>query len=102
MGIKNPVRSRDNNFKSSFKKVKNSTTLTGKTFLPILFHSVNTLKASDYKVNSKYTAKTTSKVKKIRQRNIIWFNPSFNKIIRRNVAKIFRLLDKTFPRTNRH
>ena len=39
---------------------------------------------------------------KSRQRNIIWFNPPFNKSVKTNVAKIFfRFSDKHFPRTNR-
>ena len=60
------------------------------------------LKKSCYKVNQKYTAKTTTKPKKIRQRNIIWSNLPFRKSVKTNVAKIFfRSLDKHFPRKNR-
>ena len=60
------------------------------------------LKKSGYKVNMKYTDKTTAKPKRNRQKNTIWFNPLFNKCVRTNVAKIFfRLLDKHFSLTNR-
>ena len=60
------------------------------------------LKKSDYKVNLKYTNKTTAKPKRNRQKNTKWFNPLFNKSVKTNVAKIFfRLLDKHFSRTNR-
>ena len=54
----------------------------------------NALNKSGYKVNPKYTAKTTDKPKKNRQRNIIWFNSPFNKSVKTNVVKIFfHLLD---------
>ena len=60
------------------------------------------LKKSGYKVNLKYTVKTTAKLKYNRWRNIIWFNPPLSKSVKTNVAKIFfRLLGKHFPRTNR-
>ena len=60
------------------------------------------LKKSDYKVNLKYTDKTTAKPKRNRQKNTKWFNPLFNKSVKTNVEKIFfRLLDKHFSRTNR-
>ena len=60
------------------------------------------LKKSDYKVNLKYTDKTTAKPKRNRQKNTKWFNPLFNKSVKTNVAKIFfRFLDKHFLRTNR-
>ena len=60
------------------------------------------LKKSSYKLNLKYTVKTTAKPKNNRQRNIIWFNTPFNKSVETNVAKIFfRSLDKQFPLTNR-
>ena len=56
------------------------------------------LKKSGYKAKLKYTTKTTAESNKSRQRNTMWFNPPFNKIIKTNVAKIlFRLLDKHFP-----
>ena len=55
------------------------------------FKYEDALKKSGYEVNLKYTAKTTAKTKKNRQRNIIWFNPSFNKSVKTNVAKIFFL-----------
>ena len=42
----------------------------------------DTLKKSGYKVNLKYTAKTTAKPKKNRQRNIIWFNPPSTKALK--------------------
>ena len=62
----------------------------------------NAPKKSGYKVNLKYTAKTTAKSKNNRQRNIIWFNLAFNKSVKTYVAKIFfHLLDKSFLRTNR-
>ena len=60
------------------------------------------LKKSGYKVNLKYTDKTTAKPKRNRQKNTKWFNPLFNKSVKTNVAKIFfRLLDKHFSHTNR-
>ena len=60
------------------------------------------VKKSGYRVNQEYTTKTTGKPKNNRQKNIIWFNPPFNKSFKTNVAKIFfRLLDRYFPCTNR-
>ena len=56
------------------------------------------LKKSGYKVNLKYTAKTTAKPKKNRQTNIIWFNPPFNKSVKTKVIKIFfAFIRQTFP-----
>ena len=43
-----------------------------------------------------------NKNKKQRERNIIWFNPPFNKNVRTNVAKTFLgLVDKHFPKNNK-
>ena len=44
---------------------------------------VSVTKKSGYKVNLKYTTKTTAKPKINRQKNIIWFNPLFNKSVKK-------------------
>ena len=46
------------------------------------------LKKSGFKVDFKYTKNQRQKPKN-RSRNIIWFNPPFNKAISTNIAKIF-------------
>ena len=41
-------------------------------------------------------------IRKNRQRNIIWYNPPYNKNIRTNIGYIFRkLINKHFPKTHR-
>ena len=56
------------------------------------------LRESDYKNFSLvYTDKKDIKHKRNRSRNIIWFNPPFNKSVSTNVAKRFsNLLDQDF------
>ena len=57
------------------------------------------LQKSGYKEKLKYTAKQPAKNN--RKRNIIWFNPPFNKSVDTNIAqKFLQLIDKHFPRSN--
>ena len=60
-------------------------------------------KESAYKnVSFIYTDKKDIKQKRNRSRNIIWFNPPFNKNVSTNVAKRFlNLLDQHFPKSNK-
>ena len=57
------------------------------------------LRESGYKnVGLIYTSKKDIKQKRIRSRNIIWFNSPFNKNVYTNVAKRFlNLIDQHFP-----
>ena len=49
-----------------------------------------------------YRDKKDIKQKRKRSRNIIWFNPPFNKNVSTNVAKRFlNLLDQHFPKSNK-
>ena len=49
-----------------------------------------------------YTYKKNTKQKRNRTRNIIWFDPPFNKNVSTNVAKPFlKLLDQHFPKSNK-
>ena len=58
------------------------------------------LRESDFKVELKFNKK--KKQTRNRKRNIIWFNPPFNKNVSTNIAQTFlRLLDKHFPRTHK-
>ena len=61
------------------------------------------LRESDYKnVSLIYTDKKHIKQKRNRSRNIIWFNPPFNKNVSTNVAKRFlNLIDQHFPKSNK-
>ena len=65
------------------------------------------LKTSGYKTKLEYkgnqnNTNANNKKKRQRKRNIIWFNPPFNKNVHTNVAKTFlKLLDKHFPRNNK-
>ena len=59
----------------------------------------NTLKDCGYKENLKYIENPPKRNN--RNRNIVWFNPPFNKAVETNVAKKFlQLIDKHFPHTN--
>ena len=60
------------------------------------------LKQSAYNnISLKYQPLIASKIKRKRQRNIIWFNPLFSCNVSTNVAKKFlQLLDKHFPPSN--
>ena len=59
----------------------------------------HTLKKSGFKVDFKYTKSQRQKTKN-RFRNIIWFNPPFNKEVSTNVAKNFlRLINRHFPKS---
>ena len=69
----------------------------------------NALKQSNYKTTLQYTTTETPPTtesqskseKRKRTRNIIWFNPSYSKNIRTNVAREFlKLIDKHFPKTS--
>ena len=58
-------------------------------------------KKSGFKVDFKYTKNQRQKPKN-RSRNIIWFNPPFNKAVSTNIAKIFlRLINRHFPKSHR-
>ena len=61
------------------------------------------LRESGYKnVSLIYTDKKDIKQKRNRSRNIIWFNPPFNKNVSTNVAKRFlNLIDQHFPISNK-
>ena len=61
------------------------------------------LRESGYKnVSLIYTDKKDIKQKRNCSRNIIWFNPPFNKNVSTNVAKRFlNLLDQHFPKSNK-
>ena len=57
------------------------------------------LKESGYTTKLNYHKKTNNK--RNRKRNIIWFNPPFNKSVSTNIAKKFlQLIDKHFTRTS--
>ena len=59
------------------------------------------LRESGFKVDFKYTKNQQQKPKN-RSRNIIWFNPPFNKAVSTNIAKIFlRLINRHFPKSHR-
>ena len=56
----------------------------------------------EYKHNHNDINENSNKTKKQRKRNIIWFNPPFNRDVRTNIAKTFlKLIDKHFPRSNK-
>ena len=59
------------------------------------------LKHSNYNVSLEYSTNSPSSppsTKRRRQRNIIWFNPTFSKSVKTNIARNFlQLLDKHFP-----
>ena len=58
------------------------------------------LEESDLKTELKFNKK--GKKTRNRKRNIIWFNPPYNKNVVTNIAKLFlQLLDKHFPRTHK-
>ena len=61
------------------------------------------LRESGYKnVSLIYTDKKDIKQKRNRSRNIIWFNPLFNKNVSTNVMKRFlNLIDQHFPKSNK-
>ena len=59
------------------------------------------LKKSRFKVGFRYTKNQRQKPKN-RSRNIIRFNPRFNKAVPTNIAKIFvRLINRHFPKSHR-
>ena len=73
----------------------------------VIFHASKVeyetaLKNSWYKnVDFKYNLENKNNNRRNRQRNIIWFNPSFSQTVSTNVAKPFPdLLDKHFAPTN--
>ena len=58
-------------------------------------------KKSGFKVNFRYTKNQRQKLKN-RSRNIIWFNPPFNKAVSTNVAKFFlQLINRHFIKSHR-
>ena len=60
---------------------------------------IEALKRSGHKDPLMTFNKTPSKKKRSRKRNIIWFNPPFNKNVSSNIAKTFlKLLDKHFSK----
>ena len=56
-----------------------------------------------YNAQLKYEqAKTRTSTRNKRQRNVIWYNPSFSKNVKTNVAREFlKLIDKHFPHNNK-
>lgn len=60
------------------------------------------LKKSGYtNIKLKYSPSTATKQKRNRSRNVIWFNPPFNKNVSTNVARKFlSLIDKHFSKSN--
>ena len=59
------------------------------------------LSASGYKENLTYQQDLTPS-KKVRQRKIIWFNPSYSENVETNIGKTFlKLVDKHFPKTKK-
>ena len=59
------------------------------------------LKKSEFNVDFKYIKNQRKKTKN-RSRNIIWFNPPFNKAVSTNIGKIFlRLINRHFPKFHR-
>ena len=59
------------------------------------------LSASGYKVNLTYQQRLPS-LKKVSQRNIIWFNPPYSVNVETNIGKTFtKLIDKPFLKTNK-
>ena len=59
------------------------------------------LKKSGFKFDFKYIKNQRQNPKNM-FRNIIWFNPLFNKAVSTNIAKVlFRLIDKHFPGSHR-
>ena len=59
------------------------------------------LKKSGFKDDFKYTKNQRQKPKN-RSRNIIWFNPLFNKAVSTNIAKVFlQLINRHFPKSHR-
>ena len=63
----------------------------------------NTLENSEYhSIKQNYTQTRTNKSKHNRNRNIIWFNPSYSQNLITNVAKrLLNLLDHHFPKFNK-
>ena len=60
----------------------------------------STLKESGYNTTLKFNKK--ERKARTRRRNIIWFNPPYNKNVITNIAQTFlRLVDKHFPRTSK-
>ena len=56
--------------------------------------------ASGYKENLTYQQDLIPS-KKVRQRNIIWFNPPYSVPVETNIGKTFlNFIDKYFPKTN--
>ena len=81
------------------------------TFVYHAFFSAVTIEGT-FCLNSTYTRESLvflsehdyeqNKVRKKRQRKIIWFNPPFNLDVSTNVAKIFlNLIEKHFPRSSK-
>ena len=63
---------------------------------------IEALEKSGYKNINLSFKKLVPPKKRTRKRNVIWFNPPFNKNISTNIAQIFlQLLDKHFPRRNK-
>ena len=61
------------------------------------------LKDAGYETTLTYTPPVDRPPKRRRKRNIIWFNPPFNKAVQTNIAKRFlKLIDKHFPRHHKY
>ena len=60
------------------------------------------LKESGYRVELKYNPEKQERKQQNRKRNIIWFNPPFNKSLDTKIAKTFlSLIDKHFPKDHK-
>ena len=70
-------------------------------FITAKIQEEDTAKRSRYNVDLKCTYKNLGKPK-TQKRNIIWFNPPFNKSVSTNVSKTFiQLVTKRFPRSHK-
>ena len=57
------------------------------------------LKQSGYKTKLEYQEPSNERKKRIRRRNITWYNPPFNQAVKTRIGqKFLKLIDKHFPR----
>ena len=69
-----------------------------KLFMKVLLFTKMHLKYSNFDHKLNYMKQASQKIRRNRQRNIIWFNPTFNKNVKTNIARNFLcLIDKHFP-----
>ena len=64
------------------------------------YKSEDSLEKSGFTFDFKYTENQRQKPKN-RSRNIVWFNPPFNKAVSINVAIFLRLINRHFPKSHR-